>query len=80
MRSIFVVTPIRIPLQRSEAAEGASFHVQNHRQCVRVPVEADVKVINTETVAAAALPTSTLFFLAIIKILRKVENDRGIPL
>jgi hypothetical protein len=44
-----------------------------------VPVAAAVKVARTETVAAAAPQKSKLFLLEILKELRKITNDRGIP-
>jgi hypothetical protein len=53
--------------------------MQNHSQGARVPVAAAVNVIHTETVAAAPPQKSKLFFLEILKGLRKARNDRGIP-
>jgi hypothetical protein len=69
----------RPPLHRSEAAEDVPFRVQNQSQCVRVPVAVVVKVTHTETIAAAAPQKGKLFFLEILKELRKVRNDRGTP-
>jgi hypothetical protein len=42
-----------------------------------VPVAAAVKVTRSEAIAAAAPQKSKLFFLEILKELRKVRNDRG---
>jgi hypothetical protein len=70
---------VRSPLHRSESAEDVPVRVQNHSQSVRVPVAAAVKVTRTGTVAAAAPQKSKFAFLEIVKELRKVRTDRGIP-
>jgi hypothetical protein len=68
-----------IPLHWSESTENVPVRVQDHSQSVCVPVAAAVKVRHGETVAAAAPQKSKLFFVEVLKVGRKVRNDRRIP-
>jgi hypothetical protein len=69
----------QLPLRRCESAEDLPVHVQNQGQCDRVPVAAAVKAACTETVVAAAPQKSRPASFEILKKLRKVRNDCGIP-